>query len=111
MVNWDPLTIGFLERELRRSHKLDLQLSDLTTGASSLCIGRCIIEMDVADVYQRVSTAWTERRLENVLERQKELAALHKNIKSQSTALITAICQGQSFTPACAVATLQAYDF
>ncbi|EWG51755.1 hypothetical protein FVEG_10644 [Fusarium verticillioides 7600] len=44
------------------------------------------------DQYRTVSAAWAEGRLENVLQRQKELALLHSNIKSSSTNLIKAIC-------------------
>ncbi|KAF5962600.1 hypothetical protein FBULB1_14003 [Fusarium bulbicola] len=44
------------------------------------------------DQYRTISAAWTEGRLENVLQRQKELALLHANIKSTSSNLIKAIC-------------------
>lgn len=47
--------------------------------------------------YRTVSAAWAEGRLENVLQRQKELALLHSNIKSSSTNLIKAICDGERF--------------
>ncbi|KAK4936725.1 hypothetical protein LTR10_022449 [Elasticomyces elasticus] len=56
--------------------------------------------MSAAEVYQTVSTAWTERRLENVLERQKQLAALHSNVKAQNEALTSAIEQDLSVTRA-----------
>ncbi|KAF5675988.1 hypothetical protein FCIRC_7219 [Fusarium circinatum] len=46
------------------------------------------------DQYRTVTAAWTEGRLENVLQRQKELALLHANIKSTSSNLIKAICDG-----------------
>ncbi|KAF5671999.1 hypothetical protein FHETE_3871 [Fusarium heterosporum] len=41
--------------------------------------------------YQAVNGAWTEGRLENVLQRQKELALLHANLKKFSPDLIRAI--------------------
>lgn len=47
------------------------------------------------DQYRAVSAAWAEGRLENVLQRQKELALLHANIKVSSTNLIKAICSGE----------------
>ncbi|CAI6014002.1 unnamed protein product [Clonostachys chloroleuca] len=46
----------------------------------------------VLDRYRIVNAAWTEGRLENVLQRQKELALLHANIKKFSSDLIKAIC-------------------
>lgn len=49
------------------------------------------------DQYRTVSAAWAEGRLENVLQRQKELSLLHANIKSSSTNLIKAICDGKRF--------------
>lgn len=49
----------------------------------------------VLDQYRIVNAAWTEGRLENVLQRQKELALLHANIKKFSSDLIKAICHGK----------------
>lgn len=45
--------------------------------------------------YRTVSAAWTEGRLENVLQRQKELAALHSSVKKSSSRLINALNQGE----------------
>jgi hypothetical protein len=45
--------------------------------------------------YRIVNAAWTEGRLENVLQRQKELALLHANIRKSSSDLIRAISQGE----------------
>jgi len=47
------------------------------------------------DQYRTVSAAWAEGRLENVLQRQKELVLLHANIKGSSTNLIKAISGGE----------------
>ncbi|KAM0541722.1 hypothetical protein ACHAPJ_013127 [Fusarium lateritium] len=41
--------------------------------------------------YHTVNAAWIEGRLENVLQRQKELASIHANIKNSSSDLIRAI--------------------
>lgn len=49
--------------------------------------------------YRIVNAAWTEGRLENVLQRQKELALLHANIRKASSDLIRAISQGEYNTP------------
>ncbi|KAB8231105.1 uncharacterized protein BDW43DRAFT_313430 [Aspergillus alliaceus] len=46
----------------------------------------------LAALYQTVEAAWVEGRLENVLQRQKELAALHSSVKSCQTDLIAALC-------------------
>ncbi|KAG2419159.1 hypothetical protein HFD88_002264 [Aspergillus terreus] len=43
-------------------------------------------------LYQTVEGAWVEGRLENVLQRQKELAALHSRVKACRTALIAVLC-------------------
>ncbi|KLO97335.1 uncharacterized protein LW93_3313 [Fusarium fujikuroi] len=59
------------------------------------------------DQYRTVSAAWAEGRLENVLQRQKELALLHSNIKSSSTNLITAICDDLQTSKASAADELQ----
>lgn len=48
-----------------------------------------------SDVYATASAAWTEGRLENVLQRQKELAALHGSIKKSSSSLIRALNEGK----------------
>lgn len=48
-----------------------------------------------SDVYATVSAAWTEGRLENVLQRQKELAGLHGSVKKSSSSLIRALNQGK----------------
>ncbi|KAK5059696.1 hypothetical protein LTR84_009579 [Exophiala bonariae] len=63
--------------------------------------------MSASTVYQRVNTAWMERRLENVLQRQKELANLHTNVKKQSTELVKAIGQDLHTTPAAAAEELR----
>ncbi|KAF7173649.1 hypothetical protein CNMCM5623_005887 [Aspergillus felis] len=47
----------------------------------------------LAALYQTVEAAWVESRLENVLQRQKELAALHSGVKNHRTALIAVLCQ------------------
>lgn len=52
-------------------------------------------EMSALALYQTVNTAWTECRLENVLQRQKELSALHANIKKSASALVAALIQGE----------------
>ncbi|KAF5573708.1 hypothetical protein FPCIR_13882 [Fusarium pseudocircinatum] len=59
------------------------------------------------DQYHTVSAAWAEGRLENVLQRQKELALLHANIKSSSTDLIEAICDDLQTSKASAAAEVQ----
>ncbi|KAI1022100.1 hypothetical protein LB504_007358 [Fusarium proliferatum] len=59
------------------------------------------------DQYRTVSAAWAEGRLENVLQRQKELALLHANIKSSSTNLIKAICDDLQTSKASAADELQ----
>ena len=46
--------------------------------------------------YRAVNGAWTEGRLENVLQRQKELALLHANLKKCSSEMIRAISDGES---------------
>lgn len=48
------------------------------------------------DLYQAVKAAWVEGRLENVLQRQKELAALHSNIQKHRTTLISGLCKGMN---------------
>lgn len=58
---------------------------------------RAVTMASALDQYRTVSAAWAEGRLENVLQRQKELALLHANIKSSSTSLIKAICDGERF--------------
>ncbi|KAF5723968.1 hypothetical protein FMUND_1289 [Fusarium mundagurra] len=59
------------------------------------------------DQYHTVSAAWAEGRLENVLQRQKELALLHANIKGSSTDLIKAICDDLQTSKASAADELQ----
>ncbi|KAG5816064.1 hypothetical protein H9Q74_004906 [Fusarium xylarioides] len=59
------------------------------------------------DQYRTVSAAWSEGRLENVLQRQKELALLHANIKGSSTDLIKAICHDLRTSKASAADELQ----
>ncbi|KAF4339360.1 hypothetical protein FBEOM_6774 [Fusarium beomiforme] len=59
------------------------------------------------DQYRTVNAAWTEGRLENVLQRQKELALLHANIKSSSSNLIKAICDDLHTSEASAADELQ----
>ncbi|KAF5560170.1 hypothetical protein FNAPI_4338 [Fusarium napiforme] len=59
------------------------------------------------DQYRTVSGAWAEGRLENVLQRQKELALLHANIKSSSTNLVKAICDDLQTSKASAADELQ----
>ncbi|KAF5607445.1 hypothetical protein FPANT_861 [Fusarium pseudoanthophilum] len=59
------------------------------------------------DQYRTVSAAWAEGRLENVLQRQKELALLHTNIKSSSTNLIKAICEDLQTSKASAADEVQ----
>jgi acyl-CoA reductase-like NAD-dependent aldehyde dehydrogenase len=51
--------------------------------------------MSPQEILERVSTAWIEGRLENVLERQKELAALHTQLTEDSRAIIQAVRQGK----------------
>ncbi|KAF5563960.1 hypothetical protein FPHYL_4987 [Fusarium phyllophilum] len=57
--------------------------------------------------YRTVSAAWADGRLENVLQRQKELALLHSNIKGSSTDLIKAICDDLQTSKASAADELQ----
>ncbi|KAF5693636.1 hypothetical protein FDENT_1868 [Fusarium denticulatum] len=59
------------------------------------------------DQYRTVSAAWAEGRLENVLQRQKELALLHANIKSSSKNLIKAICDDLQTSKASAADEVQ----
>lgn len=55
--------------------------------------------MSIATAYQSMCSAWVEGRLENVLQRQKELATLHGAIKAQRSALIATLCQGTGSFP------------
>ncbi|KAL9561462.1 hypothetical protein ACKAV7_014309 [Fusarium commune] len=57
--------------------------------------------------YRTVTAAMAEGRLENVLQRQKELALLHANIKSSSTNLIKAICDDLQTSKASAADEIQ----
>ncbi|KAH8654344.1 hypothetical protein BGZ61DRAFT_500580 [Ilyonectria robusta] len=57
--------------------------------------------------YRTVSAAWTEGRLENVLQRQKELAALHSSVKKSSSRLINALNQDLHTTDESATEELQ----
>ncbi|KAH7234631.1 uncharacterized protein BKA55DRAFT_597650 [Fusarium redolens] len=59
------------------------------------------------DQYHTVNAAWAEGRLENVLQRQKELALLHADIKSSSSNLIKAICDDLQTSKASAADELQ----
>ncbi|KAF4441167.1 hypothetical protein FACUT_2935 [Fusarium acutatum] len=59
------------------------------------------------DQYRTVSAAWAEGRLENVLQRQKELALLHANIKCCSKNLIKAMCDDLQTSKASAADELQ----
>ncbi|KAH7253350.1 hypothetical protein MRS44_015497 [Fusarium solani] len=59
------------------------------------------------DLYRTVSAAWTEGRLENVLQRQKELASLHSNVKKSSASLIRALTQDLQTTDKSAAEELQ----
>ncbi|KAI8650622.1 hypothetical protein NCS57_01396600 [Fusarium keratoplasticum] len=61
----------------------------------------------VLDLYRTVSAAWTEGRLENVLQRQKELASLHSNVKKSSASLIRALTQDLQTTDKSAAEELQ----
>ncbi|EEU37682.1 uncharacterized protein NECHADRAFT_87462 [Fusarium vanettenii 77-13-4] len=61
----------------------------------------------VLDLYGTVSAAWTEGRLENVLQRQKELASLHSNVKKSSASLIKALTQDLQITDKSAAEELQ----
>lgn len=54
--------------------------------------------MSHQDIVDRVSIAWVEGRLENVLERQKQLLALHNSIRIRSKTLIRALEQGEKST-------------
>lgn len=81
---------------------------DITKAAQDILLLRCIanrleqkqeasilrIMASVANLYSAVHAAWTEGRLENVLERQKQLALLHGNVKKSSKQLIATIMQG-----------------
>ncbi|KAH6961790.1 hypothetical protein BKA56DRAFT_599163 [Ilyonectria sp. MPI-CAGE-AT-0026] len=60
-----------------------------------------------SNVYRTVSAAWTEGRLENVLQRQKELAALHGSVKKSSSNLIRALNQDLQTTDESAAEELQ----
>ncbi|KAM0490579.1 hypothetical protein ACHAP8_011417 [Fusarium lateritium] len=57
--------------------------------------------------YRTVKAAWTEGRLENVLQRQKELSLLHTNIKKSYSDLIGAISQDLQISDASAADELQ----
>ncbi|KAI8315830.1 hypothetical protein K4K59_000768 [Colletotrichum sp. SAR11_240] len=61
----------------------------------------------VASLYSAVHAAWTEGRLENVLERQKQLALLHGNVKKSSKQLIATIMQELKSSEESAAAELQ----
>ncbi|RSL95360.1 hypothetical protein CDV31_013920 [Fusarium ambrosium] len=61
----------------------------------------------VLDLYRTVSAAWTEGRLGNVLQRQKELASLHSNVKKSSASLIRAITEDLQITDKSAAEELQ----
>ncbi|KAM0424292.1 hypothetical protein ACHAPT_010437 [Fusarium lateritium] len=61
----------------------------------------------VLDLYRTVDAAWTEGRLENVLQRQKELASLHSNVKKSSASLIRALTQDLQTTDKSAAEELQ----
>ncbi|KAH7066479.1 Aldehyde/histidinol dehydrogenase [Paraphoma chrysanthemicola] len=49
--------------------------------------------MPPQDILERVYTAWIEGRLENVLERQKQLAALHEQLSKDSRTIVQAVQQ------------------
>ncbi|WAO96476.1 Hypothetical protein NCS54_01414900 [Fusarium falciforme] len=61
----------------------------------------------VLDLYRTVTAAWAEGRLENVLQRQKELASLHSNVKKSSASLIRALTQDLQTTDKSAAEELQ----
>ncbi|KAM0279854.1 hypothetical protein ACHAO9_011480 [Fusarium lateritium] len=61
----------------------------------------------VLEQYRIVNAAWTEGRLDNVLQRQKELALLHANIRKSSSDLIRAISQDVQISDASAADELQ----
>ncbi|KAF4815597.1 hypothetical protein CGCSCA5_v006983 [Colletotrichum siamense] len=61
----------------------------------------------VANLYSAVHAAWTEGRLENVLERQKQLALLHSNVKKSTEQLIAAIVQELQSSEESAAAELE----
>jgi hypothetical protein len=82
-----------LESALKYSQFRSKDIDVFQTGLGNLN------RMSAIECYNIVSTAWTERRLENVLERQKGLAALHSQLKIQSTALIAAVALGELVFP------------
>ncbi|KAH7134861.1 Aldehyde/histidinol dehydrogenase [Dendryphion nanum] len=49
--------------------------------------------MSAQDILERVDIAWIEGRLENVLERQKQLAALHQQIEQRFENIVIALQQ------------------
>ncbi|KAJ6023566.1 uncharacterized protein N7446_013931 [Penicillium canescens] len=58
--------------------------------------------MSLILAYQKILSAWVEGRLENVLQRQKELSSLHAIIKREKPALINALRQDLYTTEASA---------
>lgn len=50
--------------------------------------------MSLTEVYDVVQAAWTEGRLENVLQRQKELAHLHSVLTKSRPELMLASSEG-----------------
>ncbi|KAL6704167.1 hypothetical protein ACN47E_008727 [Coniothyrium glycines] len=70
--------------------------------------------MSPQEAFEHVQIAWIEGRLENVLEREKQLVALHKLVQKQSSSLVRAL-QKDNDTPvelanAEVVATLNAIN-
>ena len=52
-------------------------------------------KMAPEEIIDRVNTALMEGRLENVLERQKQLASLHKSLQKNFNGIVTALEEGK----------------
>lgn len=53
-----------------------------------------IYTMSLTEMYEAVQAAWVEGRLENVLQRQKELVRLHKILEESRSDLMAAVSEG-----------------
>lgn len=52
--------------------------------------------MSAQSIVERIAITWVEGRLENVLERQKQLAALHQSLYRRFDDCARALQQGES---------------
>ncbi|KAH6618435.1 Aldehyde/histidinol dehydrogenase [Boeremia exigua] len=62
--------------------------------------------MSAQEIVERLDIAWIEGRLENVLERQKQLAALHQSIRQRFDDFVRALEQDLHNTPELATSEL-----